>query len=178
VRLCINSKQIYLVIWCKLAMLWCCGGKKCGVCGNTPKELNPALMRTLFRFLLHSIHQELTGVKVPSRALAQTTGFTGTQGGSWFADTHVKTLFGETIDGLSDDRVLYNNKERQPEEKNNRTRGECRGKVHGNGEHHSGIDTYLLLLLHEILQLLLTGRQGKREGRGRRKKEEGSKKRE
>ena len=34
----------------------------------------------------------------------------------------------------------------------------------------SGIATYLLLLLHEILQLLLTGRQGKREGRGRRKK--------
>jgi len=130
-------------------------------------------MRTLFRFLLHSIHQELTGVKVPSRALAQTTGFTGTQGRSWFADTHVKTLFGETIDGLSDDRVLYNNNERQPEEKNNRTRGECQGKVHENGEHHSGSGTYLLLLLHEILQLLLTGRQGKREGRGRgRKKKE------
>jgi hypothetical protein len=82
-------------------------------------------------------------------------------------------LFGETIDGLSDDRVLYNNNERQPEERNNRTRGECRGKVCGNGEHHSGIATYLLLLLHEILQLLLTGRQGKREGRGRgRKKKE------
>ena len=152
-----------------MAMWWCCVVGKSVVCGNTPKEPNPALMRTLFRFLLHSIHQELTGVKVPSRALAQTTGFTGTQGRSWFADTHVKTLFGETIDGLSDDRVLYNNKERQPEEKNNRKKGECRGKVHGNGEHHSGIATYLLLLLHEILQLLLTGRQGKREREGKKK---------
>lgn len=94
-------------------------------------------MRTLFRFLLHSIHQELTGVKVPSRALAQTTGFAGTQGRSWFADTHVKTLFGETIDGLSDDRILYNNNERQPAEKRTGRRVSAGARCVGTGTHPS-----------------------------------------